>query len=109
MTEYKRTRVTICGSTKFKDEIELKAAELSWQNKIVLKPEVFSHANGVTLSEDQEAFLDDLHKCKIAESDEIYVVNVGGYIGKSTRSEIVFATDRKMSIEYLVDPSHSPS
>lgn len=35
--------------------------------------------------------LDDMHKRKIDMADEIYVINVGGYIGESTRSEIEYA------------------
>ena len=102
--EYKRVRVTMCGSTRFRAEFTAIAEQLSWQNKIVLKPEVFSHAKGQMLSAEQEAFLDTLHKCKIAESDEIFVVNVNGYIGKSTKSEIAFAAKLKLPIYYLVEP-----
>lgn len=35
--------------------------------------------------------LDDMHKRKIDMADAIYVINVGGYIGESTRSEIEYA------------------
>ena len=35
--------------------------------------------------------LDDMHKWKIDMTDEIYVINVGGYFGESTRSEIEYA------------------
>lgn len=101
--QYKRRHVTICGSTKFKTEIEAKAAELSWLDQIVLKPEVFSHALGMQLTEEQELFLDTLHKCKIVESDAIHVVNIGGYIGKSTRSEIEFARQRHIPV-FFAEP-----
>ncbi len=37
--------------------------------------------------------LDDMHKRKIDMADEIYVINVGGYIGDSTRSEIEYARE----------------
>ena len=39
--------------------------------------------------------LDDMHKRKIDMADEIYVINVGGYIGESTRSEIEYATKNR--------------
>lgn len=42
--------------------------------------------------------LDDMHKCKIDMADGIYVINVGGYIGSSTRSEIEYARHNGKSI-----------
>jgi hypothetical protein len=45
--------------------------------------------------------LDDMHKRKIDMSDGIYVINVGGYIGSSTRTEIAYARAHSKSIEYL--------
>ena len=43
--------------------------------------------------------LDDMHKRKIDMADAIYVINVGGYVGSSTRSEIDYA--RKNGKEIL--------
>ena len=45
--------------------------------------------------------LDDMHKRKIDMADAIYVINVGGYIGESTRSEIDYATRHGKEILYL--------
>jgi hypothetical protein len=45
--------------------------------------------------------LDDMHKRKIDMADEIFVINVGGYIGSSTRSEIEYATATGKAIRYL--------
>ena len=45
--------------------------------------------------------LDDMHKRKIDMADGIYVINVGGYIGQSTRSEIEYAKTHGKTIEYL--------
>ncbi len=45
--------------------------------------------------------LDDMHKRKIDMADSIYVINVGGYIGESTRSEIEYAKRKGKTIEYL--------
>ena len=41
--------------------------------------------------------LDDMHKAKISMADEIFVINVGGYIGDSTRSEIEYAKPERRS------------
>jgi hypothetical protein len=45
--------------------------------------------------------LDDMHKRKIDMADEIYVINVGGYIGDSTRSEIEYARETGKKVRYL--------
>ena len=53
-----------------------------------------------TLSKTKE-MLDDMHKRKIDMADGIYVINVGGYIGDSTRSEIEYAKALGKSVDYL--------
>ena len=55
-----------------------------------------------TLSKTKE-MLDDMHKRKIDMADEIFVINVGGYIGDSTRSEIGYAIEHGKKIRYLED------
>ena len=45
--------------------------------------------------------LDDMHKRKIDMADEIFVINVGGYIGSSTRSEIEYAKNNGREVRYL--------
>ena len=45
--------------------------------------------------------LDDMHKRKIDMADEIFVINVGGYIGSSTRSEIEYAKANGRKVNYL--------
>lgn len=56
-----------------------------------------------TLTETKK-MLDDMHKRKIDMTDEIYVINVGGYIGESTRSEIEYAVACGKGIRYLEPP-----
>ena len=48
-----------------------------------------------------KAMLDDMHKRKIDMADSIFVINVGGYIGESTRSEIEYAKLHGKGVEYL--------
>ena len=45
--------------------------------------------------------LDEIHKQKIDMSDEIFVINVGEYIGESTRSEIEYAKSKNKVVNYL--------
>ena len=46
--------------------------------------------------------LDDMHKKKIDMADEIFVINVDGYIGNSTKSEIEYAEAHNKKVNYLV-------
>lgn len=45
--------------------------------------------------------LDDMHKRKIDMADEVFIINVGGYIGSSTRSEIEYAQAYGKPVKYL--------
>ena len=45
--------------------------------------------------------IDDMHLRKIDLADEIFVINVGGYIGESTKWEIAYATKTGKKINYL--------
>lgn len=53
-----------------------------------------------TLSKTKK-MLDDMHKRKIDMADYIYVINVGGYIGESTKSEIDYAELHDKTVKYL--------
>lgn len=54
---------------------------------------------------EEENLLDEIHREKIRMSDAIFVVNVGGYIGKSTSREIDFAKSLDKEIIFLEDVS----
>lgn len=95
--------VCLCGSTKFKKEYEEATIAFGLKGYIVLSVVGFNHADGLNYTEEQKAGLDKLHKQKIDLADGIFVINPGGYIGSSTRSEIEHA--RKLGnkqIYYLV-------
>ena len=101
--------VTLCGSTKFKEQFMKTQKDLTLQGNIVLSVGLFGHSgdNEVwekmdegTLTKTKE-MLDDMHKRKIDMSDEIFVINVGGYIGESTKSEIEYAKKIGKNIRYL--------
>ena len=53
------------------------------------------------LTDENKKLLDDIHKRKIDMSDEIYVINKGGYIGESTRSEIEYAKKKNKIVNYM--------
>ncbi|WP_022747572.1 hypothetical protein [Lachnobacterium bovis] len=84
---------------------------LTLEDNIVISVGLFGHSgdqevwDGMderTLSKTKE-MLDDMHKRKIDMSDEIFVINVGGYIGDNTRSEIDYAIEHGKKVRYLED------
>ncbi|MDD7124945.1 MAG: hypothetical protein PUH87_08305, partial [Bacteroidales bacterium] len=84
--------ITLCGSTRFKDEFIETQKRLSLQGNIVISVGLFGHSGDKEVWQDGvKEMLDDMHKRKIDMADSIYVINVGGYIGSSTRSEIEYA------------------
>lgn len=93
--------ITLCGSTKFKEEYLEAQKMLTLDGRIVISVGLFGHADSEPISESQKDALDELHKRKIDIADAIYVINVGGYIGDSTKSEIEYAKRHGKSIYYL--------
>lgn len=96
--------ITLCGSTRFKDEFEEVQRKLTLEGNIVLSVGLFSHAeeNGEDWANNGiKEMLDDIHKRKIDMSDEIFVINKDGYIGKSTASEVEYAKSKGMPIRYM--------
>ena len=101
--------ITLCGSTRFKDEFMEAQKRLTLEGNIVISVGLFGHSgdhevwenmDGGTLTATKE-MLDDMHKRKIDMADEIFVINVGGYIGESTRSEIEYAVIHGKTVKYL--------
>lgn len=94
--------VTLCGSTKFKDEFMEAQKRLTLAGNIVLSVGLFGHAGDEDVwKPGVKEMLDDMHKRKIDMADGIFVINVGGYIGQSTRSEIEYAKAHGKTVEYL--------
>lgn len=104
--------VCLCGSTRFWKQFQKSSLDETMAGRIVL-------SIGAASGTDDEHFgnlpreeyarvkleLDELHKRKIDLADEILVLNVGGYIGESTRSEIAYAMDHGKPVRWLEDPS----
>ena len=97
--------ITLCGSTRFKEDFERVNKELTLAGNIVLSVGVYIHLGDYIskeyITDDQKIMLDDMHKRKIDMADEIFVINKGGYIGDSTRSEIEYAKAHGKRVEYL--------
>jgi len=95
--------ITLCGSTKFKDEFQFWYKELSLHGNVVMTVTSFSHAENERLPRTQKLVADLLHLRKISMSDMIFVIDVGKYIGESTEREIMFAEMQKKQVYYLSD------
>jgi len=100
--------VCLCGSTKFVDAYREANFNETMAGKIVL-------SIGCNLRTDEDLLgdmsphdlqmakkrLDDLHCSKIDLADEVLILNVGGYVGESTASEIRYAHSVCKVVRYL--------
>ena len=94
--------ITLCGSTRFKDDFILVQKELTLQGYIVISVGLFGHSGDQEVwNEGTKEMLDIMHKRKIDLAQAIYVINKDGYIGSSTRSEIEYAKAAGKEIYYM--------
>jgi hypothetical protein len=97
--------VCLCGSTRFVDEFNRQRVTLTRNGLIVLSIEVVTtqarEDDPQHVHPQLKAELDELHKRKIDLADWVMVLNVGGYIGESTRSEVEYAERAGKPISYL--------
>jgi len=105
----KYTVITLCGSTRFKEEFMEVQKHLTLEGNIVISVGLFGHSGDMEVWENMDEgtltrtkeMLDEMHKRKIDMADEIFVINAGGYIGSSTRSEIDCAKAVGKPVQYL--------
>ena len=100
--------VVLCGSTRFYDKFQEVNYRLTMAGRIVLSVGFYPHADaehgeGAGHHCAEKTTLDELHKRKIDLADEVHVLNVDGYLGESTRSEIAYAEAAGKPITYLED------
>ena len=94
--------ITLCGSTRFKEQFLEAQKRLTLEGNIVISVGLFGHSGDDEVwTEGTKEMLDDMHRRKIDMADEIFVINVGGYIGSSTRSEIEYAKANGKAVRYL--------
>ena len=93
--------ITLCGSTRFKDEFIKWNKLFTLQGYIVFSCAFFAHTDNDKLTPYNKRILDEVHKKKIEMSDMIFVLNRDGYIGESTRNEIEWAQELGKQIIYL--------
>jgi hypothetical protein len=97
--------VCLCGSTRFVDEFNRQRKALTEAGEIVLSIEVVTtqarEQDPQHADPELKTRLDELHKRKIDLADYVLVLNVGLYIGESTRSEIEYARAHHKDIHFL--------
>lgn len=106
-------RITLCGSTKFADDYFKWNRDLAVKGHTVYSVSVMGRQvsdkgkeGNEIITDAEKVMLDLVHLDKILNSDAIVVINVGGYIGESTKREILWAKLQKKHI-YLVEPEFS--
>ena len=92
--------VTICGSMKFAKEMIKIAGDLEKKHGWCVIQCVYD-INPNELSKDEIDNIVNAHWKKIDVSDAIFVVNIGGYVGESTRNEINYAQEKGKEVIYL--------
>ena len=94
--------ITLCGSTRFKNEFMETQKRLTLEGNIIISVGLFGHSGDVEVwAEGTKEMLNDMHLRKIDLADEIFVINVGGYIGSSTKTEIEYAEKTGKPVRYL--------
>lgn len=96
--------VCICGSMRFYDEMMHQAQLATLEGYVVVMPHINVSSYDMPKSklDELKSKLDKLHLKKIDLSSSVLVVNVGGYIGESTRKEIDYARSLGKRVGYLV-------
>ena len=94
--------VTLCGSTRFKEQFMETQKRLTLDGCIIISVGLFGHSGDDDVwKPGVKEMQDDMHLRKIDMADEIFVINVGGYIGESTKREIAYAEQKGKKVNYL--------
>jgi hypothetical protein len=99
--------VCLCGSTRFMNAFFETGWDETLKGNIVLSVGVCKHVGtegghgAEMLGQDVADALDELHFRKIDLANEVIVLRVGGYIGKSTSKEIKYAESCNKPIRYV--------
>lgn len=94
--------ITLCGSTRFKEQFFEVQKKLTLEGYIVISVGLFGHSGDDEVwTEGTKEMLDKMHLSKIDLADEIFVINVNGYIGESTKREIEYAKSTGKIVNYL--------
>lgn len=99
--------VCLCGSTRFYKEFVKQNYNETMKGNIVLSVGFYPHSSNemhgekIGITSEQKVALDELHKRKIDLCDEVLILNIGGYIGESTKNELEYARSKNKKISFL--------
>ena len=91
--------ITICGSMRYSKKMMKIAEELELKEGYAVIQCVYN-VDGQKYEGIDASILDKIHTKKIDISDAIYVVNIDGYIGNSTKNEIEYAKNNGKKVIY---------
>jgi hypothetical protein len=92
--------VTLCGSMRFQNEMMEIAEKLAREGECVLTP-VYMVMKDCEISEEEVERLKLEQFKRIELADEIFVVDVDGYVGESTMAEIEFAERNGKMVRWM--------
>lgn len=103
---WRPTIVCLCGSTRFHEAFHAANFRETMAGKIVLTiGNEHCSDEDCRVTEEEKAALDKLHLAKVALADEVLILNVGGYIGSSTRNELEHARRLGKVVRFLESES----
>ncbi|WLD94754.1 hypothetical protein [Alkalihalobacillus sp. AL-G] len=92
--------ITLCGSTRFKNEFRKVEEALTLVGNAVISLGFFDKSDNIPITKAQEEMFAEIHFKKIDLADEIFVIDVNGYIGESTANEIKYAIQHGKAVRY---------
>lgn len=95
--------ITICGSLKHTSTLMKVTEELTLQGYNVISV-IYETRERESYTEKEIELFVELHYQKIDLADEIFVVNVGGIVGKHTKMDIEYAKMKGKKIVYMESP-----
>lgn len=106
-------RITLCGSTRYKNDFQHWNHKLAVNGHTVYSLSLFGREEkdinkegNITISESEKVTLDLVHLDKILNSDAIVVINVDDYIGFSTKREIEWARMKDKKVYWIYTGDH---
>jgi hypothetical protein len=93
--------ICLIGSSRFRRSFVEEGHRLETTGHLVLCMTFFQHSDNIDVSPEHREILRKVDRKRIDLSDEVRVLNVGGYIGEDTRKEIEYAESCGKKISYL--------
>ena len=98
--------ITLCGSARFEPEFKAWNKRLTLAGHVVITLAVYPSDEGGKewYTPAQKETLDLVYLQKIDAADAVLILNVGGYVGASTRRELAWARLQGNDVFWLEEP-----